>query len=128
MVKPAPQREEMPMATKSGVEALAPPTGAQAIRSAIREIVEREVGEDLTGVLLFGSRARGEGEADSDWDVAVLVRGQADPRTITRRLLEAITDIWGDARTLVRPIVLRPADLEMRPSLALNLHDHATPL
>lgn len=95
------------------------------LRREIRSIVEGEVGGDLSGVLLFGSRARGDASPDSDWDVAVLVDDRADARAITRRLMRAIADRWADARTLVRPIVLRPSDLARSPSLALNLHSDA---
>jgi uncharacterized protein len=100
----------------------------RALRRDIRAIVEREVGTDLIGVLLFGSRARGDAREDSDWDVAVLVDQKADARGITQRLLRAITRTWGDGRTQVQPVVLRPSDLEARPSLAMNLHADAVPL
>lgn len=97
-------------------------------RRTIRWLIERQGSPDVTGMLLFGSRARGEATEESDWDVAVFVRPDADPRAVTHRLLAAITDVWGDARTLVHPLVLRPQDLASNPSLALNLHDDAVPL
>lgn len=44
---------------------------------AVRRFIDRISGEyDLAGVILFGSRARGSYRADSDADVAVLLRGE----------------------------------------------------
>jgi uncharacterized protein len=43
----------------------------------------------VAGVVLFGSRARGDGRRDSDYDVAVLIRGLDDRRSITHILADA---------------------------------------
>lgn len=72
----------------------------------------REAGEALpgrvAGVLLFGSRARGDARRTSDYDVAVLVRGPLDEG----RANDAITDAAYRhilAGIHIRPVVL-PAD------------------
>ena len=44
----------------------------------LREGLERELGDQLEDVLLFGSRARGEARAGSDVDVLVLLKSQFD--------------------------------------------------
>jgi predicted nucleotidyltransferase len=44
------------------------------IRAALAEIY----GERLARVMLFGSRARGDAQADSDYDVAVFLTDMAD--------------------------------------------------
>ena len=49
------------------------PETARAVRSFIRRIAGQY---DLVGVILFGSRARQTHRADSDADVAVLLRGE----------------------------------------------------
>lgn len=62
----------------------------------------------VAGVLLFGSRARGEARRTSDYDVAVLVRGPLDEG----RANDAITDAAYRhilAGIHIRPVVL-PAD------------------
>jgi len=64
---------------------------------ALREVVEalhQELGQALRGIVLFGSRARGDGRADSDWDL--LVVADALPALILER-----------ARTLRRALPLR---------------------
>ncbi|ASJ12451.1 nucleotidyltransferase domain-containing protein [Thermococcus thioreducens] len=45
-------------------------------REAIRDVilsVSRELGLEVNDIILFGSRARGDFRADSDWDVLVVL-------------------------------------------------------
>ena len=39
------------------------------------EALRARVGEDLVGIVLFGSRARGEGGGHSDWDLFLIAKG-----------------------------------------------------
>ncbi|MDR3448667.1 MAG: nucleotidyltransferase domain-containing protein [Alphaproteobacteria bacterium] len=50
-------------------------------------------GERLERAVLFGSRARGEGRADSDYDVAVFLRDMTDRWAEMDRLNAAVADI-----------------------------------
>lgn len=50
------------------------------ILKAFRGELARIHGERLRGVYLFGSRARGDADEDSDIDVAVVLEGQVVPR------------------------------------------------
>lgn len=98
------------------------------VRSEVRAIVERCAGDALRGVLLFGSRARGDYEADSDWDVAVLVQAGTDPIELRGRLIDASVEFWSD--TYVRPdfVVISPDNAHHHASLILNLQDDAVSL
>lgn len=49
------------------------------------EALKAKLGKDLTGVALFGSRARGEGGSSSDWDLFVIAGGLPE-NTFDRQL------------------------------------------
>ena len=71
----------------SGLDALSP-----AARNHLATF-KREVEEALPGqvarVTLFGSRARGDAEEDSDYDVAVFVRRAADDSRVHDVVIDA---------------------------------------
>ena len=58
-------------------------------RAAVNEIY----GDRIERVVLFGSRARGDAQPDSDYDVAVFLRGMADRLAEMNRLADLTTDI-----------------------------------
>ncbi len=66
------------------------------IRSFIKEAVRRIVPD--SEVILFGSRARGDGDPDSDWDILILVAGNLN-RRIEEKIRDAIYDIELDLET-----------------------------
>jgi predicted nucleotidyltransferase len=77
---------------------------------------KRAVVHALPGVetlILFGSRARGEARADSDYDVAVIVRDISDRRHV-RRVLSDLAYDHILSGFFVRPIPLPPDYLEPR--------------
>ena len=53
---------------------LKPPPSAPALQR-FRAAVAKTYGERLERVILFGSRARGDAQPDSDYDVAVFLHG-----------------------------------------------------
>ena len=62
-------------------------------------------------VVLFGSRARGNAEPDSDWDVAVFVTGTATPAD-RRALADAAYDLLVESGVFIQPVVLAFARFE----------------
>jgi predicted nucleotidyltransferase len=50
-------------------------------------------GEQLDRVLLYGSRARGDAELESDVDVLVVLAGEVDPMTEIYRTGELVADL-----------------------------------
>ena len=64
------------------------------------------------GIVLFGSRARGDNQPDSDWDVLVLMPDDApnfeDDRIAIRK---AMTPLFESLGVPVRPIAIRWKDL-----------------
>ena len=60
------------------MDATAPTTRSPVDEPILRRLkgeLERLYGDRLERVLLFGSRARGDARPDSDWDIAVFLRG-----------------------------------------------------
>jgi hypothetical protein len=56
---------------------------------AFRDAVARALPGVVEGVVLFGSRARGDAGPDSDYDVAVVLKDLSLDRDVRRRLADA---------------------------------------
>ena len=67
----------------------------------LRRALDEMYGRDVERVVLFGSRARGDAQPDSDYDVAVFLRGMADRFTEAYRLADLGTDILADTGAFV---------------------------
>ena len=70
------------------------------------------LGAHLEGVILFGSRARGEGSQESDLDLAVVLSGDEGPHW--RRIVDLATELNLEFEYWVRisPLVLSRAKLQ----------------
>ena len=64
----------------------------QRIRVALRVIY----GDRIERVVLFGSQARGDGRADSDYDIAVFLKNLTDRWREFHRLADLRTDILAE--------------------------------
>jgi len=64
-------------------------------------------GDRLDRVVLFGSRARGDARPDSDYDVAVFLRGMQDRFAELYRLADLSTDIIGETGEFVHAMPYR---------------------
>ena len=58
-----------------------------------RTAVDETYGDRLERVVLFGSRARGQAQPDSDYDIAVFLRDLQDREAEMNRLADIATDI-----------------------------------
>jgi predicted nucleotidyltransferase len=90
-------------------------------RRAVRAFRERaSVRYDVAGALLFGSRARQEHRADSDADVALLLRGPRGAFLDTKlELADIAYDVLLETGVLVQPFPLWREDWE-HPEAAEN--------
>jgi predicted nucleotidyltransferase len=68
---------------KKGPRMNDPEKPAQEVSKAVVASLKGGLGKKLVSVILFGSRARGEGDEMSDWDLLVLAEGLPDG-TLTR--------------------------------------------
>ncbi len=82
-------------------------------RAALAELY----GHRLERVVLFGSRARGEAREDSDYDVAVFVKGLDDRWQELDRIVPVVTDIIDDTGAVIHAMPYRAGGYEDRTSL-----------
>jgi predicted nucleotidyltransferase len=61
-----------------------------------RSALDEMYGDQIERVVRFGSRARGDGRPDSDYDVAVFLRDFHDRWSVVDRLIPVVTDILYD--------------------------------
>lgn len=69
-----------------------------------------KVGANLSGLILFGSRARMEGDEDSDVDVLVLLK--KENRVLKRTIWDLAYKIFSDTGILISPLVLSKAQFD----------------
>lgn len=74
-----------------------------------RDAVALAYGNRLDRIILFGSRARGDFRADSDYDVAVFLREYQNWFSDSKRLAEITTGILMETGAEINPVTL-PAD------------------
>ena len=93
----------MPSDTIDPATLLSPPDEAAVARALAEfsDAVRRHYGERLRGIYLFGSRARGDHQPDSDADVAVVLANDG-------------WDFWAEKMRLV--------DLAFEPGVSHGLH------
>jgi predicted nucleotidyltransferase len=71
------------------------------ILTRVRSALIRLYGDRIERMVLFGSHARGDARADSDYDIAVFLRDLTDVRAERDRLARLSTDILFDAFKVV---------------------------
>jgi predicted nucleotidyltransferase len=72
-----------------------------------RAAVDMIFGPRIERVVLFGSRARGDARADSDYDIAIFLKDFTDRRREVLRLVPVVTDIIEDSGVVIHPMPFR---------------------
>lgn len=84
-----------------------------ALLADLKRRLERRFGERFVALYLFGSRARGDHEADSDIDVAVVLDQEMPrPFDVTREILEDTYDLLLDTGYYIQPWPLEKGSLD----------------
>ena len=85
--------------------------------AAYKDRLAGTLGDCLSRIILFGSRARGEGHEESDLDLAVVVRGDESKAFEAARNLSVALNLEYDYGVRISPLVLseeRLQDLHQR--------------
>ena len=93
-------------------------TELEAIEKYIHRASDR-YGNNLGQVILFGSRARGEGDEESDIDMAVIIT--AGDRHVRRELLDLATEIWLETGIKISPLILSSEEFETLSRMGMGI-------
>jgi uncharacterized protein len=87
------------------------------ILKRFRAALDTLYGDRIERVVLFGSRARGDARQDSDYDVAVFLKGLADRWQEVDRIVPLVTDILYEEGAFIHAMPYREGSYENRTSL-----------
>jgi uncharacterized protein len=85
-------------------ETMADTPSEDAILSRFRLALGKVYGERLERVVLYGSRARGDHQPDSDYDIAVFIKDPGSLGEEIRRLAGVETDILWDTGAVINAL------------------------
>lgn len=97
------------------------PIAAHPLLRRLRAELERLYGPRLRQVLLYGSRARGDAQPESDWDVAVILEGYDGKLDEVYRLADLGHDLLLETGELLALMPFAPEDLSKRTLFMHNL-------
>jgi predicted nucleotidyltransferase len=106
----------------------------EPVEKKILEELKRKLtellGDRLKKLILYGSRARGDYDEESDIDIAVIVRGLT--RELKNRILDMVADIEVEHLTPLSTLVLSEEDFEFLKKrerrIALDIEREGIPL
>ena len=81
------------------------PTRDNPILAKFRGALNEMYGERIERVLLYGSRARGDASADSDYDIAVFLKDLSDRWTEADKIAVATTDILRETGAVIHAML-----------------------
>jgi predicted nucleotidyltransferase len=96
---------------------MAPAIAADPILKRFRTALDELYGDRIERVVLFGSRARGDAQADSDYDVAVFLKDLTDRWREVDRIILVVTDILYNDEAFIHAMPYRAGSHEDRTSL-----------
>jgi uncharacterized protein len=90
-----------------------PDPRTRAILQELKARLRKRFGDRIVGLYLFGSRARGDHEPDSDADVAVIFRGRIEhPFELKEQMIEDTYDLLLEHDLYIQPWPLEEGCLE----------------
>ncbi len=92
-----------------------------AVLRRVRQELERLYGDRLAGVLLYGSRARGDARPDSDYDLAVLLHGYEGASDEYERLLDLQLRLEEELGSHISARPFAPDEIDRRTAFMRNL-------
>ena len=90
---------------------------ADPVLKRFRAALDALYGDRIERVVLFGSRARGDAREDSDYDVAVFLKGLVDRWPEVDRIVPLVTDILYENGVSIHAMHHRAGSYEDRTSL-----------
>jgi uncharacterized protein len=95
----------------------------------LRAGLERLYGERLVRVILFGSRARGDADPDSDIDVLVVLHGPVSPWEEIARTEDLVADLSLEHAEVLACVFMSETEFEEdRTPLLLNVRREGVPV
>jgi predicted nucleotidyltransferase len=96
----------------------------------LKESLQGLLGDRLLRMALFGSRARGDSDEDSDYDIAVIVRGLT--RELKHQILDKVAEIELEYLTPLSALVLSEVEFNRLKAkerrIALDIEREGIPL
>jgi len=92
------------------------PTDDPVLRR-LKAALQRLYGDRIARLVLFGSRARGEARADSDYDIAVFLKDIPDPWQERFRLADLRVDFLDETGAFIEAMPFRAAAYADRTAL-----------
>lgn len=100
------------------------------VLSELKHAIMEICGKQLVRFVLYGSRARGDYDRESDIDIAIVVRGMT--RELKRRIIDAVVEIEVKYLTPLSTLVLSEEDFEFLKSrerrIALDIEREGIPI
>jgi hypothetical protein len=83
---------------------------AEKVLKELRNRMESQLGDRLVRIVLFGSRARGDFDVESDIDIAIIVRDL--PRELRHQILDSVAELEMEYLTPVSVHILSESEFE----------------